>query len=95
MFLRDENIVVNIIDDLAPRCVPVLKRIALAARGRGSRRHGLAGLVIAARDTFEFNDVTADLGLSRVLHWIALLVGVIGAAVAALAMAIARGNERR
>ena len=45
---------------------------------------------IAARDTLAFNDVTADLGLPRVLHWIALLVGVIGAAIAALAMALRR-----
>ena len=34
---------------------------------------------IAARDSIEFHDVTADLGLPRVLHWIAVLVGVIGA----------------
>ncbi len=54
--------------------------------------HGRA--VIAARDTIAFNDVTADLGLPRVLHWIALLVGVIGAAIAALAMALARGRRR-
>src|SRR5579872_3204791 len=28
VFLRDENILVNSIDDLAPRAVPLLKRIA-------------------------------------------------------------------
>lgn len=87
VFLRDENIIVNIIDDLAPRVVPMLQRCA-----------GLLAAVVlavmawqgwlAARDTFEFNDVTADLGLSRTLHWIALLVGVIGAGIAAFAMAL-------
>ena len=29
VFLRDENIVVNSIDDMAPRQVPTLKRFAL------------------------------------------------------------------
>ena len=28
VFLRDENILVNSIDDFAPRCVPFLKRFA-------------------------------------------------------------------
>src|SRR6476660_5810650 len=61
VFLRDENIVVNSIDDLAPKLVPALKRIAelLAA---------VILVVLAwqgfleARDSYEFNDVTADLG---------------------------------
>ncbi len=48
VFLRDDNILVNTIDDIAPRIVPVLKRGALAACGRGARRAGLAGLVRGA-----------------------------------------------
>ena len=57
VFLRDENIVVNIIDDLAPRAVPALSRGA-----------GLLGVFVlavmawqgwlAALDTLAFNDVT-------------------------------------
>ena len=86
VFLRDENIVVNVIDDFAPRWVAALRRIALT----------LAVVILAvmawqgwraAADSIDFNDITADLGLPRILHWIALLVGVIGAALAALAMA--------
>ena len=45
---------------------------------------------IAARDSLEFHDVTADLGLPRFWHWLALLIGVIGAGIAALAMALRR-----
>jgi TRAP-type C4-dicarboxylate transport system permease small subunit len=93
VFLRDENIVVNVADDLAPRSVPALKRIAAALAVVVLAVMAWQG-VIAARDTIAFNDVTSDLGLSRGLHWIALLVGVIGAAVAALAMGL-RGDERR
>jgi TRAP-type C4-dicarboxylate transport system permease small subunit len=93
VFLRDDNILVSVIDDLAPRWVPALKRFAAV----------LAVVILAvmawqgwldARDAFEFNDVTADLGLSRLLHWTALLVGVVGAGIAALAMAW-RGNGSR
>ncbi len=89
VFLRDENILVNSIDDFAPRWVPFLKRCAeliavvvlavMAWRGW-----------IAAKDSYEFNDVTADLGLPRVWHWTAVLTGLVGAALAALYMALRR-----
>src|SRR4029079_4775461 len=89
VFLRDENIVVNSIDDLAPRLVPSLKRGAEL----------LAVIILAvmawqgflqARDSYEFHDVTADLGLPRTWHWLAVLAGLIGSAIAALAMALRR-----
>jgi TRAP-type C4-dicarboxylate transport system permease small subunit len=92
-FLRDENIAVNVIDDLAPRAVPALKRIGSAFAVIILAAIAWQGS-IAARDTIAFNDVTADLGLPKSLHWIALLVGVIAAAFAALAMAW-RGDRRR
>jgi TRAP-type C4-dicarboxylate transport system permease small subunit len=91
-FLRDENIVVNSIDDLAPRAVPTLKRIAEL----------LAVVILAilawqgfleARDSYEFNDVTADLGLPRYWHWGAVLIGLVAGALAALVMAFRRSDE--
>ena len=45
--------------------------------------------LIAARDSLEFNDVTADLALPKFWHWLALLIGVILAA-----MALHRGDAR-
>jgi len=93
VFLRDENIIVNIIDDLAPR--------AVAALSRGAALLAVVVLAVmawqgwlAARDALAFNDVTADLGLSRILHWIAVLVGLIGAGIAAFAMALRRKAQR-
>jgi TRAP-type C4-dicarboxylate transport system permease small subunit len=92
VFLRDENILVNSIDDFAPRWVPALKRAA----------NFLALLMlavmfwqgfIAARDSYEFHDVTGDLGLPRTWHWMALLIGVIGSALAALTVGL-RSDER-
>jgi TRAP-type C4-dicarboxylate transport system permease small subunit len=92
-FLRNDNIIVNVIDSYAPRWVPWLSRFALI----------LAIIVLAlmawqgwkaARDAIDFNDMTADLGVPRIWHWSALLVGVIGAGLAAVFMAL-RGNDRR
>jgi TRAP-type transport system small permease protein len=93
VFLRDEHIVVDLIDGVAPRGVPVLRRTAdiLAV--------GLLVVMawqswLAARDTLAFGDITAELGLPRILHWIPLLIGVVGAAVAALVMAVSRSRRR-
>ena len=102
VFLRDENILVNAIDDFAPRFVPALKRAAellsvvvlAVMAGFYAVWHWPEGL-IAARDSLEFNDVTADLALPRFWHWLALLVGVIAAGLAALAMALRRKGRRK
>jgi len=80
-FLRDEHIVVDIVDGLAPRWVPALRRIA-----------GMIAVVlmaamawqgwIGAKDTLVFNDVTSDLALPRIWYWIPVLTGMIGGALA-------------
>lgn len=85
VFLRDEHIVVDVIDPIAPRAVPVLKRFAEVLAVVLLAVMAWQGW-LAAQDTIAFGDVTADLALPRVLHWIALLVGVIGAMLAAAAM---------
>jgi TRAP-type transport system small permease protein len=82
VFLRDEHIVVDIVDTLAPRSVPVLRRFAEMLAVVLLAIMAWQGW-LAAQDTIAFGDITADLGLPRVLHWIALLAGVIGAAAAA------------
>lgn len=94
VFLRDDHIIVNVVDNLAPRSVPLLRRVAAAL---GVIILGLMAWqgVIAARDSYEFHDVTAELGLSRVWHWTALLVGVIGAGVAALVMGVSGEGRQR
>jgi TRAP-type C4-dicarboxylate transport system permease small subunit len=91
-FLREENIIVNSIDDVAPRWVPSLKRAADVLAIIVLSVMAWQGF-IAARDSFAFHDVTADLGLPRMWHWLALLIGVVCAALSALAMAL-RGEDR-
>jgi TRAP-type transport system small permease protein len=92
VFLRDEHIVVDIIDSVAPRGVPVLRRAVDAVAVVLLAVMAWQGW-LAARDTLAFGDVTAELGLPRILHWIPLLVGVVGAAAAALVMTVGRGRR--
>lgn len=85
VFLRDENLVVDVVDPLAPRWVPWLKRVAEV--------FAIPVLAImawegwkAAADTLVFNDVTADLAIHRILYWVPVLFGLIGSAIAAVVM---------
>lgn len=88
-FLRDDHIVVDVVDSYIPRAVPWLRRGAAAA--------GLAVLVVmtwqgtrAAYDTWSFGDVTMDLSLPRILYWVPVLCGFACATVAAFVMLVRR-----
>jgi TRAP-type C4-dicarboxylate transport system permease small subunit len=92
-FLRDEHIVVDLLDTRAPRLVPGLKRISAALAVV------MLGVItwqgwVSARDTLAFGDVTSDLSLPKVLYWIPLLIGIAGGALAAAAMAARRRGEK-
>ena len=92
-FLRDEHIVVDIIDGTAPRWVPLLKRLSLAIAVALLAAMAWQGW-ISARDAVAFNDVTADLALPRLWYWIPVLAGMIGACLAAVAMLLKRDGAR-
>ncbi len=92
-FLRNEHIVVDVIDGALPRAVAGLKRLAAAAAAV------MLGVIawqswISAQDAIAFGDVTSDLSLPRILYWIPLLAGIGGGALAAGAMA-ATGEKNR
>ena len=90
-FLRDEHIVVDIIDGVAPRRVPLLKRIAAALAALALAVMAWQGWIVAG-DALAFGDVTSYLSIPRIVYWIPVLAGIIGAAAAALAVA-ARDDE--
>ena len=92
-FLRDEHIVVDIVDGVAPRRVPLLKRIALAIAVALLAAMAWQGW-ISARDAVAFNDVTSDLALPRLWYWIPVLAGMIGACLAAAAMLVKGSGEK-
>jgi len=83
VILRDEHVVVDVIDGMAPRAVPRLKRIAGALAVAVLAVMAWQGW-IAARDSVAFNDVTSDLALPRLWYWIPVLAGMIGACLAAV-----------
>jgi TRAP-type transport system small permease protein len=92
-FLRDEHIVVDVIDGIAPARVPLLKRIAEVVAVVTLGVMAWQSWLVAA-DALAFGDVTSDLALPRILYWIPVLAGLIGSAIAALVMAM-RGDRAR
>lgn len=92
VFLRDEHIVVDVVDRHAPGAVPWLQRaaglIAVALLSVMSWQG-----VRAARDTWAFGDVTMDLALPRILYWVPVLVGLACAAVAAVLVLLRRRDR--
>jgi TRAP-type C4-dicarboxylate transport system permease small subunit len=92
-FLREEHILVDIVDGWAPRSVPWLRGAA-----------GILGVVvmavmswqgwIGAKDTLVFHDVTSDLEIPRIWYWVPVLAGMIGAMLAAAAMLFGRNGGK-
>ena len=82
-FLRDENIVVDVIDRwVGTRGVSILKRLSAALAVVVLSILAWQGW-ISAQDTLVFGDVTSDLSIPKIYYWIPLLVGFIGAALTA------------
>ena len=84
-FLRDEHIVVDIVDGYWPRLVPLLRRIAALLGVLLMAVMAWQGW-IAAKDTLLFHDVTSDLALPRIWYWIPVLAGMIASCIAAAVM---------
>jgi TRAP-type C4-dicarboxylate transport system permease small subunit len=89
VFLRDENVVVDVVDHTFPRAVPLLRRAAAVLSFVVLLAMGCY-MIPRAIDIFEFGDVTSDLSIPRILYWIPALVGVFASAAAALAMIFRR-----
>ncbi|MGQ0510727.1 MAG: TRAP transporter small permease [Betaproteobacteria bacterium] len=92
-FLREEHIVVDIVDGVAKRWVPALRRVASAL---GVLVLGLMAWQgwIAAKDTLVFKDVTSDLSIPRIWYWIPVLAGMIGGALASAAMLLREASDK-
>jgi len=91
VFLRDEHLLVDVIDPIAPRWVPRLRRVAEVIALPVLALMAWEGFK-AASETLVFNDVTSDLSIHRLWYWIPVLIGLIGSAIAAVAMFL-RGDD--
>ena len=92
-FLRDEHIVVDVIDGVVPARVPLLRRMAKVVAVVTLGVMAWQSWLVAA-DAVAFGDITSDLALPRIFYWIPVLAGLIGSAIAALVMAV-RGDRDR
>ena len=92
VFLRDEHIVVDVVDGVAPRSVALLKRLAAALAVLALALMAWQGW-ISASDALAFGDVTSYLSIPRIVYWVPVLAGIVGAALAALVVAADRGKD--
>jgi TRAP-type C4-dicarboxylate transport system permease small subunit len=90
-FLRDEHIVVDVVDGVARRWVPALRRLAAMLGVLLMAVMAWQGW-LAARDALVFRDVTSDLSLPVIWYWIPVLAGMIGGCIAAAAMLLPGGR---
>jgi TRAP-type C4-dicarboxylate transport system permease small subunit len=94
VFLRDGHIVVDVVDAVAPRSVALLKRLAAALAVLALALMAWQGW-ISASDALAFGDVTSYLSIPRIVYWIPVLAGIVGAALAALVIAAGGGKGGR
>ena len=92
-FLREEHIVVDVVDTVAPVSVPALKRLAGIVAIVTLALMGWQSWLVAA-DSLAFGDVTADLALPRIVYWVPVVAGIVGSAFAALVPATRRDHPR-
>lgn len=82
VFLRDEHLVVDVVDHFArPGAVRLLDLLG-ALVSLGVLALMAWQMVPLARVMYEFGDVTSDLSIPKIYYWIPVLLGVIASALA-------------
>ena len=84
VFLRDEHLVVDVIDHVAPKRVVRWLDLLGAALSAAVLAVMAWRMLPLARDMHAFGDVTADLAIPKLWYWVPVLVGVIASMLAAL-----------
>ena len=84
VFLRDEHLVVDVIDHLAKKSVVRLLDLAGAIVSLVVLAVMLWQMVPLARTMHEFGDVTSDLSLPKIWYWVPVLLGLFASALAAV-----------
>jgi TRAP-type C4-dicarboxylate transport system permease small subunit len=84
VFLRDEHLVVDVVDQFASR--PLVRLLDLAGAVISLAVLALMAwqMVPLARTMAEFGDVTSNLSIPKLYYWVPVLVGVIASAAATL-----------
>jgi TRAP-type C4-dicarboxylate transport system permease small subunit len=84
VFLRDEHLVVDVVDHLAKKSVVRLLDLAGAIVSLVVLAVMLWQMVPLARTMHEFGDVTSDLSLPKIWYWVPVLLGLFASALAAV-----------
>ena len=93
VFLRDEHLVVDVIDHLARAgVVRVLARVG-AAVSLGVLAVMAWQMAPLARAMHEFGDVTSDLSIPKIWYWIPVLFGIVASALACVALILRRKGK--
>jgi TRAP-type C4-dicarboxylate transport system permease small subunit len=93
-FLRDEHVVVDVIDHVVPKGVTAVLRWTGMILTLAFLVLMLSQMIEPAHDMIEFNDVTLSLSIPKYIHWIPILLGVFFSAIAVLAIMV-RNFRRR
>ena len=93
VFLRDDNLIVDMIDYMVKREVVRVLDLAAACLSLALLATMFFQMIPLARDMVQFGDVTADLSIPKLYYWIPVLVGVAASAFAT-AVFIARWRLR-
>lgn len=94
VFLRDGNLVVDVIDHLAPAPLVRVLDLAGALISLGLLAVMAWQMLPLARAMHEFGDVTSDLAIPKIYYWIPVLLGVVASAASTLIF-VARWRRRR
>jgi TRAP-type C4-dicarboxylate transport system permease small subunit len=84
VFLRDEHLVVDVVDSVAPRRVVRLLDLCGALCSLLVLAVMFWNMVPLARDMQQFGDVTADLSIPKIVYWVPVLLGIGASALAGI-----------
>jgi len=84
VFLRDEHLVVDVIDHLLRPSTVRLLDLAGALLSLAVLVTMAWQMVPLARTMHEFGDVTSDLSIPKIYYWVPVLLGVVASALATL-----------
>ena len=84
VFLREEHLVVDVIDHLTRPAVVRVLELAGALVSCGVLVVMAWQMAVLARAMVDFGDVTSDLSIPKIYYWIPVLLGVAASAVTVL-----------
>jgi TRAP-type C4-dicarboxylate transport system permease small subunit len=75
VFLRDENVTVDVIDQFVSRRTRLILRLSGLAVTLAFLILMMIQMIPLAMDKWEFSEVTMTLGIDRFIHWIPIIFG--------------------